>query len=111
MTTAQNTTSHILAELCPLISFNVTQFNDIVKKVQSYSSYTEEEDGKRDKYAKELVLAELKTVSDSIQKIKDIFSDIKNEGDDTAQNFIHAIPNSSRQLMNEISKILVLKNV
>lgn len=111
MTTAQNTTSPVLAEPCPLITFNVTQFNDIVKKVQFYSSSKEEEDGDRDEYAKGLVLAELKIVSDSIQKIQDIFSYIKNEGDDTTQHFVYAIPNSSRQLMNEISKILVLKNV
>ena len=111
MTTAQNTTSPILAEPCPLITFNVTQFNNIVEKVRSYSSSKEEEYEDRDEYAKELILSDLKEVSKHLQKIQEIFSCIKNEGNDTTQYFVHAIPNSSRQLMNEISKILVLKNV
>ena len=111
MTTAQNTTSPILAEPCPLITFNVTQFNNIVEKVRSYSSSKDEENGDRDEYAKELILADLKAVSEHLRKIQELFLDIKNEGDDTTQHFVHAIPNSSRQLMNEISKILVFKNV
>ena len=111
MTTAQNTTLPILANPCPLITFNVTQFDIIVKKVQSYSSIKEEEDGNCDEYAKELILSDLKEVADHLRKIQEIFSNIKDEGDDTTQHFIHAIPNSSRQLMNEISKTLVFKNV
>lgn len=111
MTTAQNTTSPILAKPCPLITFNVTQFDNIVKKVRSYSSIKEEEYGNRGEYVKELILAELEAVGDHLRKIQEIFSNIKNEGDDTTQHFVDAIPNSSRQFMNEISKILVFKNV
>tara|TARA_B100000242_G_C42676314_1_gene317041 strand:- start:108 stop:443 length:336 start_codon:yes stop_codon:yes gene_type:complete len=111
MTTAQNTTLPILAEPCPLITFNVTQFNNIVEKVRSYSSSKGEEDGDRDVYAKGLILSNLEEVYNHLQNVQEIFSDIKNEGDDTTQHFVQAIPNSSRQLMNEISKILVLKNV
>lgn len=105
------TMTTVLAKPCPLITFNFTQFDNIVEKVRSYSSIKEEGDGDRDEYAKEFILADLEAVADHLRKIQEIFSNIKNEGDDTTQHFVHAIPNSSRQLMNEISKILVFKHV
>ena len=111
MSTAPNTTMPVLAESCPLLTFNVEKFNNIIGKINSYSSSCEEENGSRDMYAKEVILNELKIVTESINKIKSAFSYIRNEGNNTTQHFIHSIPESSRQMMNEISKLWVVKEV
>ena len=88
-------------------------FSNINNIVSFYTPSENEFEAERAGYARELILAELKGIVSSIKAIQDSVELLKNEGsfNDSNPKYIGAIPESSRRLMTEISKFMIIKEV